>query len=146
MGARDLNKASSLCEFAQLVRFAGVGAICAALNLVIQFAIVSLGGFHYFWGSVVSFTILLPTSFWLHKYVSFHNLERRWEQQAWRYTINQFELLLANLLLMKVFVDAIGMHYLIAILVVTIILFLCNYVAQSEWVFRRRAHSDINPT
>ena len=114
-----------------------VGAFCALLNLLIQFTAVQLCGAHYGVGVVLSFLVLVPLSFIIHKNVTF----RTEGKLSWRrftlYTTQWTVLLVLNIMLLALFVDLLRMPFTPAMLLVAGIGTVLSYGFSRSYVFQQ---------
>lgn len=114
-----------------------VGAFCALLNLLIQYTAVQLCGAHYAVGIVLSFLVLVPLSFVIHKNVTF----RTEGKLSWRrftlYTTQWIVLLALNIALMALFVDRLHLAFLPAMLLVALISTVLSYGYSRSYVFQQ---------
>ena len=121
-----------------LIRFGGVGGLCALLNFVILYVGTSLLHAHYLASAAVSFAVLTPLSYMLHKYFSFRDKQPVATVQVAQYLINLLAGVGANLGLMIALVELASVNYLAAALLSTSAVFAGSYVVNAFWVFRAR--------
>lgn len=124
------------------LKYLMVGAFCAALNLVIQNAAVLLFGAHYAVASVLSFVILVPLSFFIHKNVTFRTEGSLSARRFVLYTVQWTVLLLVNIMLLALFVDLLQLHVSLAILLVALIIHVLSYLYSRSYVFKAEALSE----
>ena len=119
------------------LKYLMVGALCALLNLLVQFTAVQLCGAHYAVGIVLSFLILVPLSFFIHKNVTFRTEGklswRRFTLYATQWTV----LLVLNILLMALCVDLLDMPYNPAMVLVAGIGTVLSYGYSRSYVFQQ---------
>lgn len=120
------------------LRYSLVGLFCVILNLAIQIGAIALLELHYAIANLLSFLILVPLSFVLQRRVTFRVDYSHWMTDFFRYLMQWLAVLCLNLALMAIFVDVAGLNSLAAILIVTGLLYLINFLGQRHWVFRRR--------
>lgn len=114
-------------------RYLGVGLASAALNNVIMIA-GDLAGWHYVTSSLVSLVIVTVFGYQLHSRWTFPDSERTWKSFA-RYAVTvsmNLPLALAGLF---VLIDLLGFSVPIAALIVTVLLFAFNWIAN-RWALR----------
>ena len=116
-------------------RFVGVGTFCALLNLAIQYSGTGLIGLHYAVSVSVSFVIVNYIGFRLNKAFTFGDRDPRIVRQATRYYGVMVLSLAANLALMAILVDGLGLHYLVAALLVTAFFVCLNFLAHRTITF-----------
>lgn len=133
-----MNGDSWWSQFVGLTRFGGVGGLCALLNFVILYVGTSLLHAHYLVSAIVSFALLTPLSYLLHKAFSFRDRQPAAGGQFALYLINLVLSVAANLGLMIVFVELARMNYLVSAFLATTVIFTGSYAANAFWVFRAR--------
>jgi putative flippase GtrA len=124
------------------LKYLMVGAFCAVLNLVIQNAAVLLFGAHYAVASALSFVILVPLSFFIHKKVTFRTEGSLSARRFVLYTVQWTVLLLVNIMLLALFVDLLQLHVSLAILLVALIIHVLSYLYSRSYVFKAEALSE----
>ena len=121
-----------------IVRFGGVGGLCALLNLLILYVGTSLLHAHYLVSAAVSFAILTPLGYLLHKAFSFRDRQPATVCQLAQYLFNLVLAVAANMGLMIALVELVGINYLLATVSATIIVFAGSYAGSAFWVFSVR--------
>lgn len=127
----------SLQKHAGLVRHGVVGVACATLNLCIQTIPVYFFNTHYLVANFLSFAVLVPLSFFLQHKITFMLEARPHFAQFVRYAAQWCLLFAANLLLMLLFVEQLGLSVLYSSVLVTGLFFFLSYGIQRFWVFHR---------
>ena len=122
----------------RFVRFALVGTGFAALNLGLLCLLVERMGLPYLWACLTSFFALNFLSYGLNKVVTFRRSAHIEASELLVYYLVMAFSLAANLLLMYLFVTIMGLHYLLASLVVTTAFVVVNYFGHSRITFRER--------
>jgi putative flippase GtrA len=117
------------------LKYLMVGAFCALLNLAIQNAAVLVFGAHYAVASLLSFLILVPLSFYLHKKFTFVSKTSLSAKRFMLYTVQWTVLLFVNIMLLALFVDLLHLHISLAILLVAIIIHVLSYLYSRSYVF-----------
>lgn len=120
----------------KFVKYAAVGAVCALLNLVVLWLLTSRLGLHYLVSTTISFFTLTPVGFWLQKVVTFRTPTSATGFEWPRYLVTMGSSLAANLALMYVLVSALGIGYLAASVLVTLLLLGSNFLINNGWSFR----------
>ena len=118
-----------------MIKFACIGIASFIVNLVIQYIVVEKIHYNYIFGQIISFSILLPASFFAHRVWTFSASDSKWQWQGSKYIITMVFNMFINLLLMKIIVDYIGIYYLYATAIVTLIFFIFNFFVQKLLVF-----------
>ena len=122
----------------KFLRYAIIGGGCALLNLAVLWLLTSVLGLHYLVSALISFFTLTPVGFWLQKLVTFRTPRAAASFEWPRYFLTMGTSLAANLGLMYVLVSLLGMWYLIASVVVTLVLLAANFLVNDLWSFARR--------
>lgn len=118
------------------LKFLMVGAFCALLNLLIQYAAVELLGLHYTAGILLSFAVLLPLSFVLHKNMTFRvQGALSWHRFA-LYAAQWLVLLALNIGVMAVLLDVLHLPYVVALVLGTMIGTVFSYGSSRRFVFQ----------
>jgi putative flippase GtrA len=118
------------------LKYLMVGGFCALLNLLIQNTAVLVFGAHYVVASLLSFAVLTPLSFFIHKSVTFQTRGRLPAKRFVLYTLQWTVLLGVNLVLMALFVDLLHVNVSVAIVLVALLLHALGYLYSRRFVFR----------
>ncbi len=86
--------------------------------------------------NVVSFTVTLLVGFLLMKYVVFVDSNLKGRIQLFRYTVSSVINLFISTLLLKLFVEQLGINAIIAQLISTAIVIVIAYLSQKHFTFR----------
>lgn len=114
-----------------------VGLFCAGLNFLIQNGVVLIPGFGYVAASLISFMILTPLSYALHATITFNQKQRQSLASFARYALQCTAMLGANILLMALLVEVLGLNINLAICVATVLLHVLGYLSTRYFVFGR---------
>jgi putative flippase GtrA len=114
-----------------------VGGACTVLNLAALWLLTSVFGVHYLVSTMVSFLTLTPLGFWLQKLVTFRTPRAAAGVEWPRYFATMGSSFAANLGLMYLLVTLLGIWYLAASLIVTLLLFATNFLVNDRWSFAR---------
>lgn len=128
-------------HFGQLVRYAGIGLCCVALNLIVLYVGTDHLGMHYLVSTGLTFAIVAPFGYWLHKYVAFQETSPVSAAQALRYLAGFGAAAVLNIVAMAILVDGLGVQYLLANLLVAAVYFVVSYGIQAFWTFARKPAS-----
>ncbi len=123
------------------LKYLMVGAFCALLNLAIQNVAVLVFGAHYALASLLSFLVLVPLSFYIHKKFTFGTQASLSAKRFALYTVQWTVLLFVNILLLALFVDLLHLHVSVAILLVAIIIHVLSYLYSRSYVFKAEARA-----
>jgi putative flippase GtrA len=122
----------------KFLSYAGVGGAIALLNLGALWLLTSGLGMHYLLSTLISFLVLTPLAFWLQKLVTFRTPRERAPVEWPRYFLTMGTSLAANLALMYVLVSLLGVWYLAASVVVTVLFLIGNFLVNAHWSFALR--------
>ena len=115
-----------------------VGGVCFTLNLVALWLLTSVLGLHYLLSTMIAFFMLTPLGFWLQKLVTFRTPRARAPVEWPRYFATMGTSFAANIALMYVLVSLLGLWYLAASVVVSVVLLASNFLVNDRWSFALR--------
>jgi putative flippase GtrA len=121
----------------KFVTYAAVGGAFALLNLGVLWLCTSVIGLHYLVSTMISFFTLTPLAFWLQKLLTFRTPRAAAPVEWPRYLATMASSLAANLALMYVLVSLLGLWYLAASVVVSLVLLAANFLVNDRWSFAR---------
>jgi putative flippase GtrA len=122
----------------KFLSYAVVGGACTMLNLALLWLLTSALGLHYLVSTMISFFSLTPAGFWLQKLITFRTPRARAGIEWPRYFATMGSSFAANLGLMYVLVSLLGVWYLAASLIVTLLLLATNFLVNDRWSFALR--------
>jgi putative flippase GtrA len=122
----------------KFLSYAFVGGTCAALNLLALWLLTSVLGLHYLLSTMISFFTLTPLGFWLQKLLTFRTPRAAAPVEWPRYFVTMGSSFAANIALMYILVSLLGVWYLAASVVVTVVLLASNFVVNDRWSFALR--------
>lgn len=122
----------------KFLAYAFVGGVCALLNLAAMWLLTSALGLHYLVSTMISFFALTPVGFWLQKVVTFQTPLAATPFEWPRYLFTMAASFAANLALMYLLVSILGVWYLAASVVVSLLLLAGNFLVNSLWSFAHR--------
>lgn len=120
----------------RLLRFALVGAVGTAAHYALLLALVEGAGVDPIAGSVAGFLLGALVNYTMNRTLVFRS-DRAHAEALPRFLAIAGMGLCWNALLMYLFVDLVGVHYLIAQIVTTAILLGWHYVGNALWTFRK---------
>lgn len=130
-------------RFNRWIRFNGIGALGAGLQLAVLGALTRLTGLHYLWATVIAVQTTVLHNFCWHEQWTWRD-RRAGSRRAVYQRLGRFQLtnglisIAGNLVLMRILSGALGMDTLAANIVSILICSLANFLA-SEWLVFRRA-------
>jgi len=122
----------------KFLTYAVMGGICALLNLLVLWTLTSVLGVHYLVSTMISFFTLTPVGFWLQKLVTFRTPRAAAPVEWPRYFVTMGSSFAANVGLMYLLVSLLGLWYLAASVVVTLLLLATNFLVNDRWSFALR--------
>jgi putative flippase GtrA len=122
----------------KFMTYAVVGGSCTLLNLAVLWLLTSVLGLHYLMSTMISFITLTPVGFWLQKLVTFRTPHTAAGVEWPRYFVTMGSSFAANLGLMYLLVSLVGLWYLAASLLVTLVLLATNFLVNDRWSFALR--------
>lgn len=129
---------SEIRHFHRFLRFAAVGAVGTAAHYALLLALVELVGVDPVIGSVAGFVLGALVNYTLSRSLVFAS-DRAHIEALPRFLTVAGTGLCWNALLMYVFVDWVGAHYLLAQVITTGLLLVWHYVGNALWTFRKGA-------
>jgi putative flippase GtrA len=122
----------------KFISYAVVGGVCTLLNLAALWLLTSVAGIHYLVSTMIAFVTLTPVGFWLQKLVTFRTPHAAARVEWPRYFVTMGSSFAANIALMYVLVSMLGLWYLAASVVVTLVLLATNFLVNDRWSFALR--------
>ena len=127
-----------MSKYIKILRYIFAGGIATAFNLVILFICVHYLKIWYLIGAIIAFCCAVVISYTLQKFFVFKNYSRKdMGRQFFNFFIFTLFILGVNTLLMYVFVDVIGLWYILAQIFASIITACANYIYFSKFIFAK---------
>ena len=116
------------------------GGIGTVLAIVVTFLLTEYMDFWqlplwYWYSYAAGITAATLFAFVYHRHVTF-NKKSKWKSRFARFSVFVIFLALANWLLVRFVTERFGIHYVIAIFLVTFALSVVNYFVNRIWIFR----------
>lgn len=126
----------------RIVRYLFGGGIAAVVNLALLTLFVEAFHMWYVSGAALAMTFSLILSFVIQKFFVFENgiCEDDTRQVGWFFAISLFNIGL-NALLIWIFVDILGAHYLIGQILSAALIAIESYFAYKYLVFKEATHT-----
>lgn len=122
----------------KFLAYASVGGTCALLNLAVLWLLTSVAGVHYLLSNTISFFALTPVGFLMQKLITFRTPRDATRVEWPRYFTTMGSTFVAHLALMYALVSLLGVWYLAANVLVTVVLLAANFLVNDRWSFALR--------
>lgn len=119
-----------------LVRYLVIGGLAVLLNLALFWLLVGLLGWHYLAATVVVFFVSNLAGFVANRRLTFRSNGRPAPELVRWYAVMGVSLL-ANLAAMALLVDGIGLNYLLASPVLSLLFAVVNFTVHDRFTFGR---------
>ena len=127
-----------MSKYTQIIRYVFAGGFATFSNLATLFVFVHYFKLWYLWGAVFSFCVGVIVSYLLQKFWTFKNYSREnMHKQFLVFFIFALVMLGLNTLLIYVFVDIIGLWYLLAQALSSLITACINYIYFNKVIFKK---------
>ena len=120
---------------ATMLRFVVVGGLCVVLNLGVLYVGAGLLALNYLVSVTIAFAVVNWIGFLLNKHFAFRDRQPQIVAQAIRYYGLLGASLAANLMLMTLLVDGLGLNYLVASLFVSVLFAALNFLGHLRITF-----------
>ena len=118
-----------------LIRFVMVGELCIVTNLAVLYGGTSLLGWHYLVSMALSIVVANTLGWLLNRLWTFCESGRPWWVEYSRYLSVSFSSTLISLALMVLCVSVMGLHYLLASAIISVLMLIFNFIAHRDWSF-----------
>lgn len=117
-------------RFMELVRFCVVGGLSFLVDYSLLYALTEWAGIYYLYSSAISFGVSVVFNYWLCVAYVFKGAGKQTARQATIFFVTGVMGLALNQLCMWFFVDAVGLHYMLAKIFATAIVTVWNYFTK----------------
>ncbi len=121
-------------RFYEIFRFCIVGGLSFLLDFSLLYVFTEYAGINYLYSSALSFTISLLFNYWLCVTFVFTFSGKQTTKQVILFMGSSIAGLALNQLCMWIFVEQMGIYYMIAKVLATIIVTFWNYVVKRKAV------------
>lgn len=126
-----------------LVKYVIVGLIATGTNLGVLFLFTDILGVWYIYSSVISFIVAVIISFTLQKFWTFNDTGvEKVKQQFVLFVLTALIGLCLNSVLMYIFVEYIGLWYILTQLIVAVFIAIFNFFMYKFFVFKKKLISE----
>lgn len=121
-------------QFKEIIRFCIVGGISFLVDYGLLYICTEFVGLYYLASSAVSFTISVIFNYWLCVAYVFKGIKKQSRKQATLFIGSSIVGLGLNQFCMWLFVELVGMYYMLAKIFATVIVTIWNYVMKRRAV------------
>lgn len=121
-------------QFKEIIRFCIVGGISFLVDYGLLYICTEFVGLYYLASSAVSFTISVIFNYWLCVAYVFKGIKKQSRKQATLFIGSSIVGLGLNQICMWLFVELLGMYYMLAKIFATVIVTIWNYVMKRRAV------------
>lgn len=119
----------------RIVKFSGVGVICASLNIWVLWLSTYVLGIHYMIAVTFSFFFVNLVGYGLNRAITFRDRRLERSSRVGRYYLVMGSSLVLNMSLMALLVDGAGVSVIDASIAVTLVFVVFNYLGHSAWTY-----------
>jgi putative flippase GtrA len=130
----NIDRSPMVSVLRQFTTFAGVGAVATIAHYAVLIGLVEMARVSPVVAAACGFVAGGILSYRLNRRHTFRS-ERRHDEAVWRFAVVAGVGFVATCLLMALFVDLVGVPYLPAQAVTTVIVMLWGYAAHRTWTF-----------
>lgn len=120
----------------KLIKYILGWTLAACIDLLILYICTDRIGIHYIYSQIIAFCISFAFAFRFQKKVTFANKSKQFLREGGLFFIFQIIGLGINLLILKISVEIIWLHYLIWSIVAKGVVFLWNFGMNSNFNFK----------
>ena len=118
----------------QFLVFCFVGLLSASQNILLLFLLTSVLNFHYITSIVIQMAIVNSISYAMNSKITFKQERLKLIAYLKYHTVTITSLLIVTTS-MVIMVEILGLHYLIAYVLLTIVMTFYNFILQKKWSF-----------
>ena len=120
----------------RMVGFFLIGIVSSIMDISLLYVFCTYFGIWYIISATVSYCCGIVASYFLNKYLNFHDTDRHYVAQFSTFTMIAVSCLLVNLCVIWLAVEMFALNYLKAKIIATICGFFWNYYGQKHFTFR----------
>ncbi|MFC1622522.1 GtrA family protein [Patescibacteria group bacterium] len=129
-------KNRTIFRFQQFIKFCIVGTIGAIIDIGGLYLLVEFLNIHYLLAATVSFILAVINNYFLNKYWTFKNSEKKHAKQFTSFVLVSIAGLLINLSIMYIMVDILSSWYIFAKIIASIIVLFWNFLMNKHITFK----------
>lgn len=121
----------------KLIRYIGAGAVGAATNIVVFYALIDIFSVWYVIASVCSFVVALSVSFTVQKFFTFrdHSTDAMVKQMS-LFTIVSISGLALNVAIVYFLVDILGLYHFVGQILTMIVVAIFSFLMYQRFIFQ----------
>ena len=119
----------------RVIKFLSVGVIATAIQYALLILQVEIFSFSSVIASCVAYSLSSVINYLLHYYFTFGSTAKHL-QSSTKFVLVALIGLLVNTFLMYALIKVVGIHYLFAQIISTLIVLVWNYLAHKHWTYR----------
>lgn len=120
-----------------LLRYIAWWGSAAVLDIIILFLVTDMFGVYYMYSQIIAFLFSSTYAYYFQKFLTFRDYSQ-WHLKQWmKFFTFAIIWLWLNLLCMYIFVDFVGMYYILAAVLAKIIVFVRNFSMNKYFNFRK---------
>jgi len=125
------------------IKYSIVGTSGAIVDLTALYLLVELAGINVYVAAVFSFILAVINNFLLNKFWTFNDKNPNYSKQFIKFlSVSIFGLML-TLSFMYLFIDVVGIWYMLAKAITTLIVLFWNYTLNRFWTFKIARQQEI---
>ena len=125
-------------KFSEFSRYSLVGLLCALLDIVFLYIFVEYLHFWYLLATTISFSSITYLGYFVQKKFTFRNKSKNHNKQFFLFSFVSITGLIANTILMYLFVSILGIWYILSNIITKIIILFWNFFANKYITFNNR--------
>jgi dolichol-phosphate mannosyltransferase len=134
--SRALHALRAPDNWVQLAKFCAVGATGYVINLAVYTALLKWAGLHYLAAATVSFVVAVSSNYWWNRHWTFRGERGHFALQGMRFFAVSVVVFVANLVLLRLLVEA-GVGKVLAQAIAVVAVTPLNFLGNKLWSFRR---------
>ena len=134
--SRALHALRAPHNWVQLAKFCIVGATGYVINLAVYTALLKWAGLHYLGAATVSFVVAVSSNYWWNRHWTFRGERGNFAFQGMRFFAVSVVVFVANLVLLRLLVEA-GVGKVLAQAIAVVAVTPLNFLGNKLWSFRR---------
>jgi putative flippase GtrA len=123
----------------QFLCFASIGVLGTAAHYLTLITLVQIFTYKSVYSSIIGFIVGALVNYFLNYRFTFKS-DKGHQETMIKFFIVAFMGLMINTFIMTVATEILNLHYLLAQVIGTGIVFFCNFIGNLLWTFRRKAY------